>query len=520
MKGKRKGLSMNARKLSRRSQITAFILLALVILVIFLFLFYVRGQIQQQRSEEEIDMMAEVLQKKPALNYYVTMCLKQSTEEALTLIGKQGGSIYVDQGGLTPRDSTPTLNYRQESITYGLTSTDSEITGAENLLDQPSYPEPPGYPCIMSDPPVSYRCPYDSLLDPVRFFPFSRSHLPLLCIAGGPNDVDTSEYPFPCPSGSYGPGSIQEQIKVFAERRMQNCTNFSAIRQMVDFNITAGKPDIKPIMGEGDVIVKATYPINITAEGYGSVRLFEFESSLPVRMKKIYGLARFLTDNDRSYIDFNITDDFNSDDYSTNFWDPYMRVEKFCPKCSPDDEDDEKDTADILQINDSASNIKGDDYYFRFAVENRIPALDRIRRTPEGEEFHYIVQEGDEIVIEPQGHDPDDNDDLYYRYEGWKQDYDEFFDPSCCNEINPDSSIICKEEPWKCVREAPASSLQDCMDDHTQQDLNTWTTSDLYLPDSGDPSDTDTFRKANYITKTTKDGAESEQEDENPVYYP
>ncbi|MFO8016834.1 MAG: hypothetical protein R6U32_07065, partial [Candidatus Woesearchaeota archaeon] len=125
-----------------------------------------------------------------------------------------------------------------------------------------------------------------------------------------------------------------------------------------------------------------------------------------------------------------------------------------------------------------------------------------------------------EIVIEPQGHDPDDNDDLYYRYEGWKQDYDEFFDPSCCNEINPGSSIICKEEPWECVREAPAPSLQDCMDDHTQQDLNTWTTSELYQPDSGDPSDTDTYRRANYITKTTKDGAESEQEDENPVYYP
>lgn len=504
----------------RKAQLSAFILLGLVILVIFFFLLYIKGQIVKARVEGKIDVVAEILQKTPALNYYVTLCLKDSIESALILVGKQGGDIYVEQGGLIDRNSVPIFKYKDDNITYGLTSADTGIANAQKLLGEPSYPLPPGYPCILSTPPISYKCNYDSLF-PIRFYPFSQSHLPLLCINGGPNDVEVGIYPFPCPSDSYGPDSMQQQMKIYAEKRMVNCTNFSAIRQLVDFNITAGTPEIMPIMGENDVVVKATYPINITVGSYSAVRLFNFEVNIPVRLKKIYGLARFLADNDRSYLDFNITKDFNSDSYYNLFWDPYMRVEKFCPKCSL--EGDEKDTTDILQINDSASNMMGSDYYFRFAIENRIPALDWIRKTAPGESYDYILQEGDEIIIEPQGIDPDDNDDMYYQYEGWKQTYDEVFDPSCCNELNPDSPVICKQDPWKCVKKAPAASLQLCMDNYIEEDKNVWTTSELYLPDPDDPSDTDTYRRADYLTKTTdpaKISANPDSEDMNPIYYP
>lgn len=503
---------------SRKSQISAFILLALVIMTVFIFAFYIKNQITKQRMEAEVDYVAEVLQKTPVLNYYVTLCLKDSIEEALVIAGKQGGNIYLEQGGPIDMNSVPIFRFGDDNVTYGLTSIDT-VTNGQNMLGQPSFPMPPGYPCIAAVPAISYKCPYDYLL-PIKFYPFSQDYLPLLCMYKGPNDVTMDEYPFPCPSGSYGFDSIQEQIKIYAEKRMVNCVNFSAIKQVINFNITADPPQISPIMGEEDVVAKATYPINITVDGYGSVRMINFEVKIPVRLKKIYGLARFLVDNDRSYIDFNITKDFDSEVYTTPYWDPYMRVEKFCPKCSLTAN---PETTDILQINDSASNMKGSDYYFRFAVENRIPALEYIHRTPPDEFFDYIVEEGDEILIEPMGYDPDDDDDLYYnQYEGWKQTYDEVFDPSCCNEINPSSSIICKNDPWPCVKTAPPASLQLCMDDYLQEDRNVWTTSDLYLGlNAADPSNT--YQNSNYLVKTTDPGKISSKPasaETNPVYYP
>jgi len=536
MKKKRRG----SKKRNVRAQISAFILIGLVIMTVFFFAYYVKRQIQVQAAEQKIDAAAEILQSTPVLNYYVTLCLKDSIEGALLLAGRQGGNIYIDQGGLADRDSIPIFKYKGDNVTYGMTSIDSQIPNAMRLTDDPTYPLPYEYPCIKTVQPISYRCPYDYLFgiptessieingvqfnpqtNAAKFFPFSQSNLPLLCIPNGPNDVDMGIFPFPCPSGAYGPDSIQQQIKVYAEKRMQNCTNFSAIKQMINFNITANPPQILPIMGENDMVIKATYPINITIGTYGSVRLFEFEVKLPVRLKKIYGLAQFLVENDDSYLDFNMTSDFDSKLYYTPYWDPYIKVEKFCPKC--DLEGGEKDSTDIFQINDSASNIMGNDYYFRFAVENRDPALDWIHKTsPEEQQFDYIIQEGDEIIIEPNGYDPDDNDDLFYFYELWKQDYDEVFNPFCCNEINPDSSVICKNDPWKCIEKAPAASLQLCMDDYLQQDTNVWTTSNMYkIPNPINPSNT--FRSSNYLTKTTdpgKIGNNPNSEDNNPVHYP
>src|SRR3989344_5063793 len=87
----------------RKAQLSAFILLGLVILVIFFFLFYVRGQIVKARVEGKIDVVAEILQKTPALNYYVTLCLKDSIESALILVGRQGGNIYLEPVGLKDR---------------------------------------------------------------------------------------------------------------------------------------------------------------------------------------------------------------------------------------------------------------------------------------------------------------------------------------------------------------------------------------------------------------------------------
>jgi len=503
----------------RKAQIGAFIMLGLVILSIFLFLFYVRGQIQTSQAETRVDIASEVLRKMPALNYYVSLCLKDSSENALLLLGKQGGAIYNDQGGLTDINSVPVFRYDAGNVTYGITSINTSMKNAQRLMGTVGYPYPPDYPCIALLDPSIYSCtepPYSEFVSPklmpVKFFPFGLKNLPLLCIPGGPNDITSNIYPFPCPSGSYGPDSMQEQMEVFIFQALQNCTNFSEIKKSIPYNITSGLPNITPIIGENDIIVRATYPINITIEGYGAVRLFDFEVRIPIRLKKIYGLADFLAYNDANFIDFNLTKDYDSDVYQTIYWDPYISIEKSCPRCS------QGDYTSIIQINDSASNMRGSPYYFRFASENRIPALDWIHKTDYAESFDYIMQEGDEIRIEPQGYDPDDIDELYYGYKGWKQDYDEVFDPGCCQEITGDSADVqCSVDPWPCVKRPGNPSLQMCMDDYQYIDPSKWATSSLFQ--YGNPN----FKSANYTTKTTNPDIVStkpEVAEANPVYYP
>jgi len=72
---------------SRRSQMTVFIILGLVIMMIFLLVLYITGLKQQDTlppSEEEIKYIAE-------------QCIKRSAEHGLHLIGLQGGYISISK---------------------------------------------------------------------------------------------------------------------------------------------------------------------------------------------------------------------------------------------------------------------------------------------------------------------------------------------------------------------------------------------------------------------------------------
>ena len=81
----------------RKAQLTAFMLLGLVILAIFSFMYYISGSLKQAKIEKEIDLIAEKITETNILRQYVTLCLKNSVEDGLVLAGKQGGNIYYEQ---------------------------------------------------------------------------------------------------------------------------------------------------------------------------------------------------------------------------------------------------------------------------------------------------------------------------------------------------------------------------------------------------------------------------------------
>ena len=70
--------------MKKKSQITLFIILGIVVLGLFFFIFITPNK----------DINSNVVAfEKSTINNYITSCLKQTSEDALFLLGKQGGNI-------------------------------------------------------------------------------------------------------------------------------------------------------------------------------------------------------------------------------------------------------------------------------------------------------------------------------------------------------------------------------------------------------------------------------------------
>src|SRR3989344_4525687 len=80
--------------MNKRGQVSVFIILGIILVVITVLLYYFRGSLFP-------GLPATPIERRVAdLNNYVESCIKEKGEEALSLIGKQGGSIkpslYLD----------------------------------------------------------------------------------------------------------------------------------------------------------------------------------------------------------------------------------------------------------------------------------------------------------------------------------------------------------------------------------------------------------------------------------------
>ena len=78
----------------KRSQVTIFIIIGLVLFLTFIVIDYSARQVERARLETEAERIVADIQQTSAIDYYVSLCLKKVTEEGLKLMGKQGGNIY------------------------------------------------------------------------------------------------------------------------------------------------------------------------------------------------------------------------------------------------------------------------------------------------------------------------------------------------------------------------------------------------------------------------------------------
>src|SRR3989344_2562029 len=196
----------------KKSQITVFIILGMVLLAAFSFLFYTSSIVVKFNVEKNLRKIADQIIETSAIKYYITLCLDKAVKNATITVGRQGGVIYRDQITAEfrkPFNPTKSIYGGVNSIKYP-TTTDEVYYGINFGFEQGCTKQPPPfYPEVQGFSPGG--CGYGHLdLNPDKnVFPFgSPSANPIyylvdigleeLCSLTGPNRPGNLAYNPPC----------------------------------------------------------------------------------------------------------------------------------------------------------------------------------------------------------------------------------------------------------------------------------------------------------------------------------
>ena len=341
----------------KKSQITLFLLLGMVMLVVFGFLFYTAHTVTKTRMEKRSEKIVTDLLETTAFKYYVTTCLQDSTKKGLRIIGEQGGFFHKEQGSIIEWDvpyveyddgnKVYNVSYQIYSATtlsgYGLQEPEKKIDisdghypcykGCKEVIN-PSYCSPTNDLCY---PGTTEEECKKQVVDLSCHKLYNHMHSSLLSESfGSKRDTNKVELnlckektsilraggePYLCGSlCEYNPEtkpsciySIQSQLEAFIENKTRDCVDFSFFREYVaelGYNITLGQANASISFGVDDVGVKIDFPIIVRIKGYQPVTtLVSFYATEPVRLYKVIDIAKELIKYDTTDIEFRVKED-------------------------------------------------------------------------------------------------------------------------------------------------------------------------------------------------------------------
>lgn len=361
--------------MNKKAQVTVYLILGLVLVMSFLIIIYLVGSATTEKLGDEERRVLTAALEASAVNYYAQICLDNALEEGLILMGRQGGVIYTDQGGITTKDTNEYSVQGDDLVKYGVKK--------GNILV-------PNYPCpdLTSTEPDYCRYPQSGTV-----YLFGVKTLPAL-------EGDLF--------------SIQGQLQHFIENYVQDCVN-----ELVS-NGTFGV-EIEPadninsttvVFSEKATLVKMEYPLKVRVGGREPiVQYLHWTARADVRFKVIWEMVNDFLNDDVVDAEFNLdADDFGADIYdNTRFLPNYffgkgVKISEL------------KGENDIFILNDTSSQIDGEPYIFKFARQNRPPALKWIHKDNSSSDLYdYLVVQGDNISMVAEANDPDE-DNLTYSF--------------------------------------------------------------------------------------------------------
>ncbi|NQV09310.1 hypothetical protein HQ529_05660 [Candidatus Woesearchaeota archaeon] len=439
----------------KRGQITAFVIIGIVILGAFGFTFYISRYVSNAEFEKKIDKIVSDIRQNTPINFYVTECLDNSLREGLYLIGRQGGFILPHQEGALLDSGWHWESYMRNSyLEYG----NNSITYLIQQLDSGKikFNDAPYYPCeernIESDNPCGFRHPANGPNSGYYYF--------------GLNPLFYGDFPFYTllrserMSGGTGT-SVQEQLEYYVSYHIKNCVNFSSVGERFGHNITEGDVITNISIGRDDVVANVNFPLIITVEGREPItKMFEFYGQEQVRLSLIYNILKKIIYNPQNFGSSDQTDlsfDILNEDLNTNGI--YITKQEGVIDLEPQT----LYYNDVFILNDNLSILGTDDHYiFQFARQNRMPVLDYICDDPDnppscptetpvgsGVRYDFTVLSGYNISIRPIAHDPDE-DYFYFNYSGWMETWNETWNSTRFYELE-NTPENCTWFPKNCV---------------------------------------------------------------------
>ena len=314
----------------KRAQVTVYIILGIIILFVAIFLFYLRGRTEGETGMQELVIAQKIPREVRPITNYVTTQLDDAAKKGIYLIGMQGAYIYQSQGGPIPdpvEEGIDFIYYNDYNVSYNIYKKNS------NLFNYYFY-KPRYYPW--------YYYPYHN-------FPKSWEEGSFGGFFG------TSNLP---PLNGSDPFSIESQLTHYITNYLERNIDFSIFDNQ-GFEISHGKINVSIIISENDVIAFLEYPLGIKKKVTNMItNVSYFYTNPQIRLKKIYNFTDFIINKDITDILFDINDSANDRDDIT--------IEKIEKAYNYDD---------IIIMSDNKSMLYAEPYIFRFARENRYPAL-------------------------------------------------------------------------------------------------------------------------------------------------
>lgn len=408
--------------LTKRSQITAFLLLAIVILISFSFAFFLSFKSKVDPIKDNAYKVGKSSDEVQKVKSFVTGCLRESAKEGILLIGKQGGYIFSGQNYSIINFRVPNATYLGDPVAYLI------------YRDVPHVMSPPEYPCFSdtadkhpSEKGLSCYTSYNHLSGKYRFGTFNYMPeggiYPDLCS----HVIDLGEYECGC-SFCNRNVSIEDQLEAYIKDATLDCANFSMFKNLVVMVRDNASVDVA--FSDESVIIDFKLPLIVkSSHGIPLTEVVHFRDSVPARLRVLYNLlfSPEISTNgfvggiwqDTRNVSFNIVKDLQ--DIANR---KYSHIKVYSQRISED--------TDIVTIEDTdpKHSLGGENLIFRFARENRAPALDYIDNF-HGKPYNLYVVAGEKLLISPLGYDPDEGE-LTYVYSGWKATTDDVYhSPSC-----------------------------------------------------------------------------------------
>jgi len=403
----------------RKSQITVFLILGIIIISSFALLMYLRRETTTKKFDKQVTTVAIDEIKIQEIKNYIQSCIDKTFTQGLELITKQGGFILDYQPGSLLEDPIPYIEFQGYNVSYHIFR--------PNLHPKGSVAPPPYYPCYISDPDCKYGVEYCCGINPDYYkcdwagmycyfkynhtqtenFELGMTRKPKLCtysfIVGGYECLCSNE---PCSE------SIQAQLEYYIADQINECLNFSVFR---GYNITIGNAISNITIGSENVGLDMKLPVTIKLADYAPTKKeMRFNSEQSVRLLQLYtlvfgkGITRGLIDYEMKNMSFDILVDGETiaNEYG------YFKISK---------REVPINKTSIIIINDTSDyKLNGKNVIFQFAVEYRNPALNYFQQNRMGK-YDVYVNKGDPIIITPDAYDLDEHN-LIIRYHGWLTD--------------------------------------------------------------------------------------------------